>query len=54
MKVTERTLIEKVLQGVRESGCEIVFSPWGGRRGTNNDIVKPLAEYLKRKGIEVK
>jgi hypothetical protein len=54
MKVSQKTLIDKVLQGVGESGCDIIIRDWSGKRATNNDIIKPLVEYLKRKGIEVK
>lgn len=57
MKVSEQTLIKKILEGIDENGWKMqtgigtgVFNP----DATYKTMVAPLVEYLKKKGIEVK
>lgn len=57
MKVSEQTLIKKILEGIEENGWKMqtgigtgVFNP----DATYKTMVAPLVEYLRKKGIEVK
>lgn len=57
MKVSERALINKILDGIENNGWTMlkgigtgVFNP----DATYKTMVAPLVEYLKKKGIEVK
>jgi len=57
MKVSERTLIDKVFEGIQQNGWTILNGMGRGSyntSATNKTMVAPLVEYLKSKGIEVK
>jgi len=48
-KVSKRTIIRKISDGCYEEGITLF-----GRGTTMAGMVKPLLEYLKRSGVEVK
>jgi len=57
MKVSERALINKILDGIEKNGWKMqtgigtgVFNP----DATYKTMVAPLVEYLRKKSIEVK
>ena len=46
-KLSKQTIIRKVSQGLYENQCRVVG------KAHNTDVMKPLFEYLKKKGIEL-
>jgi hypothetical protein len=53
--VSERTIIKKIFEGIDSNDWFLVRGSTAyAYNATNRDMVKPLVEYLRKKGIEVK
>jgi len=56
-KVTERTIINKIFQGIAQNGWQLHnglgTGHWNGN-ATQKTMIAPLVEYLKKNGVEVK
>lgn len=48
-KVSKRTIIRKICDGTADEGITLI-----GRGATMSGMIKPLVEYLKGRGVEVK
>lgn len=56
VKVNERTLINKVFEGIDKNGWTILNGLGSGRyngEASQKTMIAPLVEYLRKKGIEV-
>lgn len=56
MKLSERTIIDKVFQGISDNGWHVYNGIGMGTHQNDasyKSAVKPLVDYLRKKGIEV-
>jgi hypothetical protein len=54
MKVTEKTIILKILEGIHGNGWGLINGSYKYKNGSSRKtMVQPLIEYLRKAGLEI-
>ncbi|MFB5759019.1 hypothetical protein [Paenibacillus medicaginis] len=56
MKVSQKTVIDKIFEGIDQNGWTLLNGIGSGNfnsQATQKSMVEPLLKYLEKKGIEV-